>query len=66
MADPADAQVVDPGVDENIAKLTPERIEQVITRVLRELDRTYRRVKEEGAGFLLETWNERKDLLPIG
>ena len=36
MADAADAQVVDPGVDENIKKLTPERIEQVINRVLTE------------------------------
>ena len=34
MADLVDMQVIDPGVDENIAKLTPERIEQTINRVL--------------------------------
>lgn len=34
MVDVADLEVVDPGVDENIKKLTPERIEQVIQRVL--------------------------------
>ena len=36
MADEADAQVVDPGLDESIKRLTPERIEQVIQRVLKE------------------------------
>ena len=36
MADQADAQVVDPGIDESIKRLTPERIEQVIQRVLKE------------------------------
>jgi len=35
MADLADAQVVDPGVDEQIKKLTPERIQQTIQRVLK-------------------------------
>jgi Fe-S oxidoreductase len=35
MADLADAKVVDPGIDEQIKKLTPERIEQVINRVLK-------------------------------
>jgi Fe-S oxidoreductase len=34
MADLADAQVVDPGLDESIKKLTPQRIEQVIRKVL--------------------------------
>ena len=34
MADQIDAQVVDPGIDESIKKLTPERIEQVIRKVL--------------------------------
>ena len=34
MADLVDMQVIDPGVDENIAKLTPERIEQTVNRVL--------------------------------
>ena len=36
MADQADAQVVDLGLDESIKRLTPERIEQVIQRVLKE------------------------------
>jgi Fe-S oxidoreductase len=36
MADMADAAVVDPGIDEQIAKLTPERIERVIKRVLKQ------------------------------
>jgi len=35
MADLADAQVTDPGVDEQIKKLTPERIQQTIQRVLK-------------------------------
>jgi Fe-S oxidoreductase len=34
MADLVDAQVVDPGIDETIKKLTPERIEAVINQVL--------------------------------
>ena len=34
MADLADAQVLDPGIEENLKKLTPERIEQVVNRVL--------------------------------
>jgi Fe-S oxidoreductase len=34
MADPQDAQVEDAGIDRAIEKLTPERIEQVIRRVL--------------------------------
>jgi len=34
MADPAEAQVVDPGLDESIKKLTPERIAKVINTVL--------------------------------
>ena len=36
MADQEDAQVVDPGIDEQIVKLTPERIEKVINRVLKQ------------------------------
>ena len=36
MADLQDIQIIDPGVDESIAKLTPERIEQTINRVLTE------------------------------
>jgi Fe-S oxidoreductase len=36
MADLADAQVVDPGVDEQIKKLTPERIQRTIQRVLKQ------------------------------
>ena len=36
MADLQDIQVIDRGVDENIAKLTPERIERTINRVLTE------------------------------
>jgi Fe-S oxidoreductase len=35
MADLADAQVVDPGVDEQIKKLTPDRIQKTIQRVLK-------------------------------
>jgi Fe-S oxidoreductase len=35
MADLQDALVVDPGIDESIAKLTPERIEKTILRVLK-------------------------------
>jgi Fe-S oxidoreductase len=34
MADVADAQVADPGIDEAASKLSPERIEQVIRHVL--------------------------------
>ena len=34
MADLEDMKVIDPGVDDSIAKLTPERIEQTINRVL--------------------------------
>ena len=34
MADLQDMQIVDPGIDENIAKLTPDRIEKTINRVL--------------------------------
>jgi Fe-S oxidoreductase len=34
MADPVDMAVVDPGLDDSITKLTPERIEQVIRHVL--------------------------------
>ncbi|MBD3854820.1 MAG: (Fe-S)-binding protein, partial [Acidobacteria bacterium] len=36
MADLVDMQIIDPGVDENIAKLTPERIERTINKVLTE------------------------------
>ena len=36
MVDQEDAQVVDPGIDEQIAKLTPERIEKVVNRVLKQ------------------------------
>jgi Fe-S oxidoreductase len=36
MADLADAQVVDPGVDDQIKKLTPERIQRTIQRVLKQ------------------------------
>jgi len=36
MADAVDAQVVDPGLDEAVKKLTPERIQEVIQRVLQE------------------------------
>ena len=34
MADLQDIQIIDPGVDDAIARLTPERIEQTINRVL--------------------------------
>ena len=34
MADPADAQVADPGIDEGVARLTPEKIERVVNQVL--------------------------------
>ncbi len=36
MADQEDAKVVDPGIDEQIAKLTPDRIEKTINRVLKQ------------------------------
>ena len=35
MADPEDAKVVDPGIDQQIEKLTSKRIEQVINKVLK-------------------------------
>ncbi len=35
MADMEDAKVVDPGIDDQIEKLTPERIEKTINRVLK-------------------------------
>jgi len=34
MADLQDIQIIDRGVDENIAKLSPERIERTINKVL--------------------------------
>ena len=34
MADQEDAQVVDPGIDESVKKLTPEKIEKTILKVL--------------------------------
>ena len=34
MADFQDMQIIDPGVDDNIAKLTPDRIEKTINKVL--------------------------------
>ncbi|MFO7654114.1 MAG: 4Fe-4S binding protein, partial [Candidatus Krumholzibacteriia bacterium] len=34
MADLQDIQIIDPGVDDSIAKLTPERIERTINKVL--------------------------------
>ena len=34
MADLQDIAIIDPGVDDSIAKLTPERIEETINRVL--------------------------------
>ena len=34
MADPVDMAVVDAGIDESLKKLTPERMEQVVRRVL--------------------------------
>ncbi len=36
MADAEDQKIIDPGIDEQIKKLTPERIEEVINRVLKQ------------------------------
>ena len=33
MADQEDAKVVDPGLDEQVAKLTPDRIEKVMPKI---------------------------------